>query len=339
MDDQANLSPLALARRIPEQALAVPLDAAGRVDADLPCRKCGYNLRGQLAEGICPECATPVGRALQGDYLKFADPKWLETLASGMNWILWGVVVGVITGGLVGGGVFLCMALPANLVPFLVLPLGLIPLIGYWKITTPDPSGVGERDGVSARRLIRVTQPLSYAVTAVQQFSMAWRVIALVQPVALLNGVVGIVNVLASFTYGRQLALRIPDPQMARGYRTVMWAMVAGLVLWLIWMAWMILSPPVLTNVRTTSSPIVTSMSAVYVSPQQTMKVQSGGAGTVVYSTGTLGPSGGALLGVGCAFGIFSAVFGIWAIVLFFRLRRALINAAQEARATWASKA
>jgi hypothetical protein len=35
-----------------------------RVIADVPCVGCGYNVRGALASGLCPECARPVGDSL-----------------------------------------------------------------------------------------------------------------------------------------------------------------------------------------------------------------------------------------------------------------------------------
>ncbi len=39
------------------------------VDRDLPCQKCGYNLRGVPAPGVCPECGRPIGRvAPAGEY-------------------------------------------------------------------------------------------------------------------------------------------------------------------------------------------------------------------------------------------------------------------------------
>lgn len=37
--------------------------AAGRVEIDLPCASCGYNLRTLRWDGRCPECATPVIRS------------------------------------------------------------------------------------------------------------------------------------------------------------------------------------------------------------------------------------------------------------------------------------
>ena len=35
-------------------------DHLGRIFVDLPCKTCGYNLRGLSFEGACPECGSPV---------------------------------------------------------------------------------------------------------------------------------------------------------------------------------------------------------------------------------------------------------------------------------------
>jgi hypothetical protein len=45
------------------------------IDRDLPCRGCGYNLRGLSPEGRCPECATRVSVSLQPTDLSLGDPR------------------------------------------------------------------------------------------------------------------------------------------------------------------------------------------------------------------------------------------------------------------------
>jgi len=36
------------------------LDEEGRLDEDIACLKCGYNLRGLPTDDACPECGTAV---------------------------------------------------------------------------------------------------------------------------------------------------------------------------------------------------------------------------------------------------------------------------------------
>ena len=57
-------------------AREVVFDEAGRIAEDLPCLRCGYNLRGLGSEAACPECASAVGQSIQGDLLRFCDPVW-----------------------------------------------------------------------------------------------------------------------------------------------------------------------------------------------------------------------------------------------------------------------
>ena len=75
----------------------LPLYQIRQLDEDIACRKCGYNLRGSNKDGACPECGTAVGRSTH-DLLRFSDPTWVCTLASGMNWIVGGVVCGLVAG-------------------------------------------------------------------------------------------------------------------------------------------------------------------------------------------------------------------------------------------------
>ena len=70
----------------------IQLDINGRIDQDLSCLKCGYNVRGLLPNGVCPECGTPIGRSMYGDMLMYCDPVWVRTLVSGTNWIIAGII-------------------------------------------------------------------------------------------------------------------------------------------------------------------------------------------------------------------------------------------------------
>lgn len=53
------------------------------VDADLPCARCGYDLRAQPRDGTCPECGAPVADALANP-LRVADAKRVEAVRFGL---------------------------------------------------------------------------------------------------------------------------------------------------------------------------------------------------------------------------------------------------------------
>jgi len=70
----------------------VALDAAGAIAVDVPCRRCGYNLRGLKPDGRCPECGTDVRVSLV-TLLRAADPAWVRRLAHGAHRFHWCLLV------------------------------------------------------------------------------------------------------------------------------------------------------------------------------------------------------------------------------------------------------
>lgn len=235
----AGVSGYARMSQLPLSARTVAIAPDGAVAEDLACRKCGYNLRGLQPDSICPECATPVGRSIRGDYLRFADPDWVETMANGMNWIVTGLFVSIAL-GCAGAGTVGAIAAASGTgvtqseVTMLILSgaglMGaLISLVGYWKVTTPDPSGLVNEEGLNALKLVRIAWATNVFIGPLQHL---WE--RLLGEVALLpiglNGILGLVGTVALFIYARRLALRIPNHSLAKQTRIVMWGMAATLL-------------------------------------------------------------------------------------------------------------
>src|SRR3954464_10073122 len=108
------------------------------VTGDVPCRKCGYNLKGLLVAGRCPECGTPIGLSVSGDLLRYSDPGWLEGLRKGVSLFIWGIVAviaGSIVTAIMGQG-------NATLGGVIGLAAQGLMLSGWWLMTQPDPSGL-----------------------------------------------------------------------------------------------------------------------------------------------------------------------------------------------------
>ena len=57
--------------------------ADGKIQVDLPCRRCGYNLRSLARDARCPECSFPVIRCLRRDDLGYGDPRYVRRVALG----------------------------------------------------------------------------------------------------------------------------------------------------------------------------------------------------------------------------------------------------------------
>lgn len=70
-----------------------PVDHAIRIETDLACVECGYNLRTLAQTGSCPECGTPVVVSSRGDRLASAPRAWVHALAHGAWWLRAAVVI------------------------------------------------------------------------------------------------------------------------------------------------------------------------------------------------------------------------------------------------------
>lgn len=58
------------------------------LDHNLPCLRCGYNLRTLSPDARCPECSTPIAASLNPALLRYDDPAWTSILALACGLIL-----------------------------------------------------------------------------------------------------------------------------------------------------------------------------------------------------------------------------------------------------------
>lgn len=152
----------------------IPVDDQGRVDVDLPCLECGYNLRTQSLEtGRCPECSLPVGRSAVGNRLHFCDPDWLTRVGHGLTALgLAGIAVGGITAvtwsqvdgslkigvnGLRWRSQYLESFVAGQGYPSVVVLIAtaLICVYAAWRSTSPDPMTRKDEWIVSSRKVAR----------------------------------------------------------------------------------------------------------------------------------------------------------------------------------------
>lgn len=141
------------------QVHSIRLDADGRIDQDISCLECDYNLRTLRYDGVCPECGTKVRDAILGDFLHYADAGWVRRLSLGSK-IVWWWLAGTVLVFLI----LLCAIAIASLfgfdqeqqgtaspnsgMPSLPVSIGasllllawlLTPFIGVWLLTAPEP--------------------------------------------------------------------------------------------------------------------------------------------------------------------------------------------------------
>lgn len=279
------------------------LDPAGHVAQDLNCIGCGYNLRTLHREGLCPECGLPVGRSIEGDRLMYQNPEWIETVARGISWL----VTGIILSAVLGTGIHLVLMDNAmrgtragsstDLRMVVRLLVHGVYLIGCWKLTTPEPRTVERETSLTVRQVIRIC-----AVLNLPLIPIAWKVASTIMLVLLfmaLGIIVFFTNLCAVFIYLRRLALRLPDESLALQARLVMWGLAISF------------------GISFLLGPITALGLQVFAGSQAGFEM-------VIWAMGIM------RIGLGAG----KVVFGLWALVLLLKYRRALTDAAFYARFT-----
>lgn len=199
------------------------------VEQDIPCRRCGYNLRGLPLTSRCPECGTMVGVSVRGDLLRFSDPQFVATLHQGVRLMLWAILVIVI--GAIAAAVTTALRRASGLsfgVQLLPLAGSLLNVIGAWLLTTPDPSGIGEDQYGTARKLIRFSLAMSLLndiISFDRNMALPPAVNLVLQIISGLSALAGLIGAFAQLQYLEKLATRIPSDALSNRSRVIKWGL------------------------------------------------------------------------------------------------------------------
>lgn len=199
---------------------SAPLDEAGRIAADLPCVRCGYDLRGLGLGDACPECGAPVGRSASGDLIAHGDPDWADRVARGVRLILLSIAAWVAA---IAAGWLAARRGPGSADYVVHFAAGaaawMLGLTGAWLATAPDPARAESEPRWSSRRAARVimtaalvTSPVADAVALI-----GFAPSAFVGTGTILAGI----GYAVLFRYLGRLALRLPDADLAKQSRSV----------------------------------------------------------------------------------------------------------------------
>jgi hypothetical protein len=201
------------------------------IASDLPCRRCGYNLRGLATPGRCPECNAELVFATSGNQFRFCDPEWVMKLARGMSWLVAAVAVAMLLlVSVVVASVFFRQAVGGEVRFVASVVVATIALIGISMITSKDPGGDEFRAAKRARLALRAwvvgSVPLYIAAGNISAIPLGTRYVLFA-----IQFLVGVVGVFVFFHFARQLALRIPDQKLADESLIVMWGVLTSYLL------------------------------------------------------------------------------------------------------------
>lgn len=228
-------------------SIDLPLDENERLDSDLNCLACDYNLRGQRVSGACPECGTPVSHSMRSDHLRAADIGWLRSLKTGFLWLIIGTFTAIALAMLVAGieaALSMTQTPPLNqpspsaaaphssritAIAYLIVVIiqSAMAIYAYWKLTEPEP---GRARQSIACGITRWATAVGYTISVAAAIAVLplTRVATLISE--LLDGASGLAMLVAFpafLLYLRSLARRIPSDSLAKQTMIVMWGMIA----------------------------------------------------------------------------------------------------------------
>ena len=201
----------------------VKYDTDGRIDQDLPCLKCGYNLRTLLDDGTCPECGASIPEMAEIGWLFQYDRTWLRRL----KWATIFIGIALVSCALYMSAILEITASRTDhtVHPFVILGLYVAPitgLIGFWESTAPQRRG-GLRQG-RMRRVARWMVALGLAglplALLVEQLPQGLKALVISCSVACLG-----VGAWATITYAASVAAKIPAPRLAKQVHIVGWGL------------------------------------------------------------------------------------------------------------------
>jgi hypothetical protein len=245
-----------------QQPDTVPAERPIRsVEDDIACIRCDYNLRTLRLDAVCPECGSPVGLTVRDDLLRYADPQWVQQLASGSRWILLSTGLAAIVALPVAAAILMSNGGPQRMGEFLLTAGSLLAMLivpGCLRLTAAEP---GRQSGrlqaftrwsarygmiflsctgfVVSRGFLPGTANPSLALvqSSGHDVRFAWAVqkslgtSGAFLSVQWMDYLIRILGWLAMLTYVRHLAMRLPDRHLAHQTKACMWCLIASMAL------------------------------------------------------------------------------------------------------------
>ncbi len=298
------------------------------IEIDQPCTSCGYNLRGLRQVDRCPECGTEVAVSLRGDLLRFANPVWLRAVLRGADLAYYSILLGIVARIIVRSLASSLGMFSVRLSILLAVVAALLQTIAVWLMTTQEPRVTFTERQITWRRVLRFCAVTNLVLLTLAQSSLLGMVVSLGPVVTVAVSVAqvcsGVVATYGYFAYAEGFAHRIPDARLARSTKIVKWGLTTvGLVSLVGILMWTVVGSPIVTKAAATggaSTPGVSAPAAgsPAVAPKPTPPAPAPAAMPVPKATIMTAAI------FGCATGLAYLVFGLWALGLLSRYRKAL---------------
>lgn len=214
----------------------IGMEEAPNIARDAACVTCGYILRGLPENGRCPECGTPARLSIRGFRLAGAGARYLARLERGVQMMMVGMllqVVGVVIGLLTS------IAFAIGLMPSLLRILVTVTIMLVAQVLMCTGCSMATIGDPRFEKLERAWWPRHIVLPAALLTSLCVLMCTFMEVMDLrklgvprLGGYVlaliamSLYNA-ASMSYAARLALRLPDPQLARTAVVAAWAMPA----------------------------------------------------------------------------------------------------------------
>jgi len=211
---------------------AQPVNSLTILETDV-CHRCAYSLQGLHADGVCPECGTPVRDTLTF-LLRNAPPEYLRQIGLGLQLITLTLVAKILA---VPIFVWMLSFPRPDILPWQPFVIGIaaftVGWVGYWKFATVDPRLAAKHKAGSMRRLIRPSLSLHAGALLfwlIWTCADVWREMPeefselMNVSLALVILVSGLVLDFSALTHARWIATRIPDRGFVKLVTPLRWA-------------------------------------------------------------------------------------------------------------------
>ena len=206
------------------------------IESDLPCRQCGYNLRGLMGSGACPECGHAVAESARRNLLRDSDPSYAAKLRTAAIVMIVGLGLSGFTSTLMPPTIvieYLDVASWSALAFLLIVTAIVVMSAGLWVLTSIDPAVFEDQRHERLRRLVRTAVLVGtltefielaiYLTLSIDSILPSIHVRLILWVLIVANTIALIACVFTNFRYLRMLSWRIPDQVLARRFELLRW--------------------------------------------------------------------------------------------------------------------